>query len=98
MRKPFAPAEPSEAVQADLAELRERWGTREYSDHLLEDSAPSLYADEREREHFANSLRVGASPSVAYALNRAWFETDLREVLPAARVPTLVLIVSWPGP
>src|ERR1051325_4660813 len=36
-------------------------------------------------------LRVGASPSVAYALNRAWTETDLREVLPAVRVPTLVL-------
>ena len=33
----------------------------------------------------------GASPSVAYALNRAWFETDLREVLPSIRVPTLVL-------
>src|SRR5207237_2868443 len=38
-----------------------------------------------------NWLRVGASPAVAYALNRAWFETDLREILPAVRVPTLVL-------
>jgi class 3 adenylate cyclase len=37
-----------------------------------------------------NWLRVGASPSVAYALNRAWFETDLREILPSIRVPTLV--------
>jgi class 3 adenylate cyclase len=36
-------------------------------------------------------LRVGASPSVAYALNRAFFETDLTDVLPAVRVPTLVL-------
>jgi class 3 adenylate cyclase len=81
----------TEAAQAELAELRERWGTREFCDSLLEDSAPSLYADEREREPFANSLRLGASPSVAYALNRAWFETDLRDVLPAVRVPTLVL-------
>ena len=40
---------------------------------------------------FANRLRVGASPSVAYALNRAFYEIDLREVLPAVRVPTLVL-------
>ena len=31
------------------------------------------------------------SPAVAYALNRAWRETDLREMLPAVRVPTLVL-------
>jgi len=40
---------------------------------------------------FANRLRVGASPGVAYALNRAFYETDLREVLPSVRVPTVVL-------
>jgi class 3 adenylate cyclase len=80
----------TEAAQAELAELRDGWGTREYCDRLLEESAPSLYVDEREREPFANSLRLGASPSVAYALNRAWFQTDLRDVLPAVRVPTLV--------
>ena len=78
-------------AQANLAELRERWGTQEYSDEILKETAPSLYADPAEREWFANWLRVGASPAVAYALNRAWFETDLRDVLPAVRVPTLVL-------
>src|SRR5439155_24518677 len=81
----------SEAVRADLARLRESWGTQEFSDEMLRDSAPSLYQDVSERESFANWLRVGASPTVAYALNRAWFETDLREILPAVRVPTLVL-------
>ena len=50
----------------------------------------------KERELFANWLRVGASPAVAYSLNRAWSETDLREVLPAVRVPTLVLYrAAW---
>ena len=78
-------------AQANLAELRERWGTQEYSDEILKETAPSLYTDPAEREWFANWLRVGASPAVAYALNRAWFETDLRDVLPAVRVPTLVL-------
>ena len=34
------------------------------------------------------------SPAVAYALNRAFAETDLREVFPAVRVPTLVLYSS----
>jgi class 3 adenylate cyclase/pimeloyl-ACP methyl ester carboxylesterase len=81
----------SDAARAELAELRDRWGTQEYCDELLRDYAPSLYVDPVERESFANGLRVGASPSVAYALNRAWFETDLREILPAVRVPTLVL-------
>jgi class 3 adenylate cyclase len=81
----------TDAVREDLARLRDGWGTQEYSDEILRDGAPSLYNDPRERESFANWLRVGASPSVAYALNRAWFETDLREILPAVRVPTLVL-------
>ncbi len=43
------------------------------------------------REWFVNWLRVGAGPAAAYALHRAWVETDLREVLPAVRVPTLVM-------
>ena len=81
----------TDAARTELAELRERWGTQEYSDELMQVTAPSLYADPHEREFFANWLRVGASPAVAYALNRAWFETDLREILPAVRVPTLVL-------
>jgi class 3 adenylate cyclase len=81
----------TDAAREDLARLRDGWGTQEFSDEILRDGAPSLYNDPRERESFANWLRVGASPSVAYALNRAWFETDLREILPAVRVPTLVL-------
>jgi class 3 adenylate cyclase/pimeloyl-ACP methyl ester carboxylesterase len=81
----------TEEVRAELADLRERWGTQEFCDELLREGAPTLYADPNEREWFANLLRVGASPSVAYALNRAFYETDLREVLPAVRVPTLVL-------
>ena len=81
----------SEYWRARLAELRERWGTQELSDEILEDTSPSLCANPTEREWFANWLRVGASPAAAYALHRAWIETDLREVLPAVRVPTLVM-------
>jgi class 3 adenylate cyclase len=90
---PFAyrPEGQSEFWQARLAELRQRWGTQELSDEILQDTAPVLYADPSEREWFANWLRVGASPAAAYALHRAWIETDLREVLPAVRVPTLVM-------
>jgi class 3 adenylate cyclase/pimeloyl-ACP methyl ester carboxylesterase len=90
---PFAhnPDAQSENSRAELAQLRDSWGTQEHSDELLAGGAPTLYADPEERALFANWLRVGASPAVAYALNRAFFETDLREVLPAVRVPTLVL-------
>jgi class 3 adenylate cyclase len=87
----FAPAE---TAQAELADLRERWGTREFSDELLRTGNPSLYEREEDRELFANELRIGASPAVAYALNRAFLETDLSAVLPAVRSPTLVLYRS----
>jgi class 3 adenylate cyclase len=64
---------------------------------MLEDTSPSFATNPTEREWFANWLRVGASPAAAYALHRAWIETDLREVLPAVRVPTLVMFRSVGG-
>jgi class 3 adenylate cyclase len=74
-----------------LGELRDRWGTPDFSDEILRDLCPTLYANDEDRRWFADYLRVGASPAVAYALNRAFAEIDLREVLPAVRVPTLVM-------
>src|SRR4029077_1591502 len=89
----YAPGD--EAAQAELADLRERWGTREFSDELLREGCPTLYErGEEDRERSANELRTGASPAVAYALNRAFLETDLSAVLPAVRAPTLVLYRS----
>ncbi|HEV3478091.1 MAG TPA: adenylate/guanylate cyclase domain-containing protein [Gaiellaceae bacterium] len=80
-----------EAERAELRRLRDEWGTQEWCDELLREGAPSLADSDDHREWFANGLRVGASPAVAYALNLAFYETDLVEVLPAVRVPTLVL-------
>jgi class 3 adenylate cyclase/pimeloyl-ACP methyl ester carboxylesterase len=77
--------------QALLARIRDQWGTQELSDELLAWNVPSWLESDEDRVWFANWLRVGASPAVAYALNRAFLETDLRDVLPAVRVPTLVL-------
>jgi class 3 adenylate cyclase len=84
----------SESTRVELAALREGWGTQEWCDELLMEGAPSHAASEEHRRRFANFLRAGASPAVAYALNRAWFETDLRDVLPAVHVPTLLLYRS----
>ena len=81
----------TETADDDLAELRERWGTQAYCDELLSYNAPSLLESGEDRRWFANWLRVGASPSSAYAQNRAVAETDLSDLLPAVRVPALVL-------
>jgi class 3 adenylate cyclase/pimeloyl-ACP methyl ester carboxylesterase len=83
-------------AQQEYSELRERWGEQDWCDDLLRRGAPAAFADGGRRKRFANSLRVGASPEVAYSLNRAHAETDLRDVLPAVRVPTLVLYRQAP--
>jgi class 3 adenylate cyclase len=87
----------SREAQEWLGGLRERWGTREFSDEILQLVSPTLYRDEAYRGWHADALRVGASPAAAYALNRAYAESDLSEVLPAVRVPTLVLYRQGSG-
>ena len=89
---PSAVPESAERIEEELRGMREGWGTREIMDALLQRICPTLYArGEEERLWFANSQRISLSPAFAYALNRAYLETDLRPVLPAVRVPTLVL-------
>jgi class 3 adenylate cyclase/pimeloyl-ACP methyl ester carboxylesterase len=77
--------------ERELARLRDGWGTQEYSDELLTYNAPDLLESDEERRWFANWVRVGASPASAYFQNRVIEETDLTDVLPAVRVPALVL-------
>jgi len=77
--------------QSILRPLRAGWGTQEYSDQLLAQICSTLLGREADRLWFANWLRVGASPETAYQLNKAYSDSDLREILPAIRVPTLVL-------
>ena len=73
--------------------LRDNWGTAgvQRLDARARSARPSSRGTRTDRNWFANWLRVGASPQVAYALNRAWLESDIRDVTPALRVPTLVL-------
>src|SRR4051794_21316270 len=63
-----------EAAMAELADVRERWGTRELADEILETLCPTLFASKEDRAWFADALRIGASPAVAYSLNRAFSE------------------------
>jgi class 3 adenylate cyclase len=71
--------------------VRFEWGTQEFCDELLEIVSPTLFErGEEARLWFANEMRVGLSPEFAYALNRAFAETDMRPVLPAIKARTLV--------
>jgi class 3 adenylate cyclase len=67
--------------------MPQTWGQGLYVDLL----APSLSADQRFRHWWARLERLGASPGAAMALRRMNGQIDLRPVLPAIRVPTLIL-------
>jgi len=70
-------------------ELAERvWGTGEY---LARYMAPTLVTDESMRRDFARWERQGASPAGAVASLRMSGEVDARGILPAIRIPTLVM-------
>jgi class 3 adenylate cyclase len=86
------PAEPSEFEEAWIRRIRSQWGTQEFTDELLQIISPALYErGDDERLWFANWLRVSLSPEFAYAFNRASLESDLRQVMPVVKAPTLVL-------
>ena len=57
----------------------------------VEDLAPSMAHDERFRQWWASYQRRSASPRAALALAQMNTMIDVRHVLPAIRVPTLVL-------
>ena len=72
-------------------EARKRWGTRELADEITSAILPSLADDEAVRRWFADSMRFAASPGAAAEFFRMLGDTDISDVLPTIRVPTLVL-------
>lgn len=52
---------------------------------------PTAFADDRYRKWYARYLRAAASPGMAAALVRMNSQIDVRDVLPAVRVPSLIL-------
>jgi class 3 adenylate cyclase len=86
---PWAPSF-EEAIRA-VEEAGARWGRLDYCDEVLRAAVPSVAGDEDFRRWWASYMRLGASPASAAALLRMNMEIDVRRVLPAIRVPTLIL-------
>ena len=57
----------------------------------IEAFIPSLAQDEEARRHWARLERMGASMAAIDGLMAMWTETDVRDILPLIRVPTLVI-------
>jgi hypothetical protein len=52
-------------------------------------------ADDELVEWYVECQRFCASPEAAVAFYRSYGETDIRDILPAIRVPTFVLYRAW---
>ncbi|HEX9124305.1 MAG TPA: adenylate/guanylate cyclase domain-containing protein [Actinomycetota bacterium] len=74
-----------------LASIRTGWGTRSWTVQNLRWQCPSLLDDPEQLERWIAFSRLSASPSSAEAVLRIEKDTDIRHILPAVRVPTLVL-------
>jgi pimeloyl-ACP methyl ester carboxylesterase len=74
-----------------IADIDKRWGSQSHADEHLRFVWPSAADDPDVRRAWASMLRVGASPGTAVMRHRMLRDTDVRHVLPAIHVPTLVL-------
>lgn len=85
---PWAPTLEERVAAADALE-RDGWGDPEAVDVAY--YAPSLASDAAAARRFVTYLRQSASPGSAAMLLRMNTFVDVRAVLPAVRVPTLIL-------
>jgi pimeloyl-ACP methyl ester carboxylesterase/DNA-binding CsgD family transcriptional regulator len=85
--------EPTEERERSIDQFQREWGT----DVRLALRAPSLAHDERFRDWWSTYLRMSASPGAATALTRMNMEIDIRHILRAIRVPTLIIHRSDDG-
>lgn len=80
-----------EQWQDYLGGVKTGWGTREYAEESLRFVNPTLGTDERMIAWWERFQRLSASPSAMYAQEQVFREMDIRPLLPAISVPTLVL-------
>ena len=89
---PWGPSR--EEALADLAVDRERWGERDYLVDFARRMNPQWFDDPAYVDWFVWTHRLSSSPESYVEFRRMTMETNLSDVLPAIRVPTLVLAKS----
>ena len=80
-------AKSREQMEQELAGIEANWG----EPFDLRNASPTLMHDPAEREWFAAYARGSASPADAINAWRWSTELDVRDILPAIRVPTLIV-------
>ena len=82
---PWGPTE--QEHRAGIEQMQREWG----GPFGLSARAPSVAGDKRFSQWWARMLRMSASPAAAAVLVAMNAEIDIRHILPAIRVPTLLL-------
>jgi pimeloyl-ACP methyl ester carboxylesterase len=95
VRAAWAPDAPwgmtAEDFRAEVENIERGWGTGRFERGFLEEIAPSMIGDEDFLNWTTTYFRQSASPGAAMALNRMWYAIDIRDVISAVSVPTLIL-------
>jgi class 3 adenylate cyclase len=80
----------------DLELITRTWGSEAAAGAAMARVAPSLVGDREFLRWYAKMQRHFVPPEVAGQLMQMALETDIRPLLPAIHVPTLVLARAWP--
>jgi class 3 adenylate cyclase len=86
---PWAP--PRDYLLERLRESRRTWGDRGELETRARLMNPQWADDDAYVEWFVWNTRLAVSPGAMVEFRRMWLETDVTDVLPSIRVPTLVL-------
>jgi class 3 adenylate cyclase len=86
-----APSDLPPAARRSPEEARKRWGTRALAEESTRAIVPSLADDDAVVRWFDDYYRFAASPGAAAEFFRMLNDTDITDVLPTIRVPTLVV-------
>jgi class 3 adenylate cyclase len=89
---PDYPWEPDDAEWRNrLAQIREGWGRTDFLEDMLAEWSPAQREDPEFCAWFISHMRRGLSPGSAVAFFRMMRDSDVSDVLPVVRVPTVVL-------
>ncbi len=81
----------AEELEAWLQRAGDEWGTEEFARDWLHRLAPSAAGDPRQIAWYARLMRASATPTTFRLFSELSAHTDVRDLLPAIHVPTLVL-------
>ena len=86
---PWAPTE--KEWRRRLVEVRSGWGRRDFFESLLREWVPTMAGDDAFADWYVGHMRRSLSPGAALSFFRTMMDADVTDVLPAVRVPTLIL-------